>query len=104
MKYRYIKMFALLAMLMVGVSPGAVSAQEQTFASIEKERGFPVRGQTRATVREMFGEPGSSKQAVGRPPISSWKYSEFTVYFENDLVITAVAENDKLPLTLGDIQ
>lgn len=104
MKYTCIKMFALSAILMVGISPGVVFAQEQTFASIEKERGFPIRGQTRGSVREMFGEPGSSKPAIGKPPISSWNYSEFTVYFEYDLVITTVAADDQLPLILGDIQ
>lgn len=104
MKYTCIKMFALSAILMVGISPGVVFAQEQTFASIEKERGFPIRGQTRGSVRGMFGEPGSSKPAIGKPPISSWNYSEFTVYFEYDLVITTVAADDQLPLILGDIQ
>lgn len=84
------------------VAPAA--AQEQAFVSIERARGLPIRGQSRDSVRNKFGEPAARKGAVGNPPISSWVYAEFTVYFEYDRVITTVAEQDSLPMSLGNIQ
>ena len=92
---------ALFAML----SPNSAAAQWETaFVEVEQARGFPVRGESRDSVRRKFGEPSDSRAPVGRPPISSWVYPEFTVYFEFDLVITTVAEKDALPTRLADIQ
>ena len=50
----------------------------------------PMRGTTQAQVEAKWGQPVSRKAAVGDPPISSWEYSNFTVYFEYDRVIHAV--------------
>jgi hypothetical protein len=50
----------------------------------------PVKGETKAAVEQRLGTPASKKAAVGEPPISSWTYSEFTVYFEKDRVIHTV--------------
>lgn len=83
--------------------PG-VQAAERAFVEIERSRGLPVRGQSRDSVRNRYGNPVNSKSAVGDPPISSWSYADFTVYFEYDLVITSVASEDYLPTDLGDIQ
>lgn len=83
--------------------PG-VQAAERAFVEIERSRGLPVRGQSRASVRNRYGDPVNSKPAVGDPPISSWRYADFTVYFEYDLVITSVASEDHLPADLAGIQ
>lgn len=53
----------------------------------------PVTGTTKAQVTENFGEPISRKDARGTPPISSWEYSDFVVYFENDHVIHSVLKH-----------
>lgn len=50
----------------------------------------PSAGMTKAQVQQRFGEPAGSKDAVGIPPISSWSYNDFTVYFEYDRVIHSV--------------
>lgn len=50
----------------------------------------PSAGMTKAQVQQRFGEPASFKDAVGTPPISSWSYNNFTVYFEYDRVIHSV--------------
>jgi hypothetical protein len=50
----------------------------------------PMRGTTQAQVEAKYGSPVSKKAAVGDPPISSWEYQGFTVYFEYDRVIHAV--------------
>ncbi len=85
--------------------PVAAEAQWETaFVSVEKSRMYPVRGQSRGQVQQQYGEPEQEKFAVGEPPISSWQYPGFVVYFEHDLVITSVASEDTLPPELGDIQ
>jgi hypothetical protein len=50
----------------------------------------PSAGMTKAQVQQRFGEPAGFKDAVGMPPISSWSYNNFTVYFEYDRVIHSV--------------
>lgn len=52
---------------------------------------MPAKGTTKSHVQATFGEPLETTPAKGKPPISSWKYSEFVVYFENDHVIHSVA-------------
>jgi hypothetical protein len=51
----------------------------------------PARGATMATVEAKFGAPQSRHDAVGTPPITRWDYSGFSVFFEKDRVIDAVA-------------
>lgn len=51
---------------------------------------MPIKGTTKARVQAAFGEPLSTTPAKGKPAISSWKYTDFVVYFENDHVIHSV--------------
>jgi len=51
---------------------------------------LPVNGLDKATVEAKFGTPVEKQPAVGEPPISSWKYDTYSVYFEYDLVLFAV--------------
>lgn len=95
---------ALVVPMLFGLSNSALSVEDRSFVSIEKERGLPMRGQSSASIRERFGEPQSTKAPVGKPPISSWHYQGFKVYFERDLVITTVADDDQLPVSLGQNQ
>lgn len=50
----------------------------------------PTRGSSQASVAAQFGQPLDKKAAVGKPPISSWHYANFTVYFEGDHVLHSV--------------
>ena len=50
----------------------------------------PMRGTTQAQVEAKWGTPVAKNASVGDPPISSWEYANFTVYFEYDRVIHAV--------------
>lgn len=50
----------------------------------------PGRGMTQARVEQRFGAPMARRSAVGDPPISSWEYDGFVVYFEYDKVIHSV--------------
>ena len=50
----------------------------------------PTRGMSQDTVLAEFGEPLSRAAPVGQPPISKWRYPNFTVYFESSIVIHSV--------------
>jgi outer membrane protein assembly factor BamE (lipoprotein component of BamABCDE complex) len=50
----------------------------------------PTSGMKQAKVEEKFGAPNKRTDSVGKPPISSWEYPDYTVYFENDRVIHSV--------------
>lgn len=52
----------------------------------------PTTGLSKAQVKSQYGEPQRENPAKGKPPISSWDYGEFTVYFENDHVIHSVVK------------
>lgn len=51
----------------------------------------PTRGSSMQTVEGHYGAPAAKHAAVGSPPISRWDYPGFSVFFENSLVIHAVA-------------
>lgn len=53
----------------------------------------PTRGMTMDEVAKRFGEPHEKLPAVGKPPITRWKYPGFTVYFEYKYVIDSVASD-----------
>lgn len=56
---------------------------------------MPPRGATMDTVRSRLGEPRTSTEPVGDPPITRWAYDEFTVYFEHDRVIHSVKHRER---------
>lgn len=51
----------------------------------------PARGLTMRSVEEQFGAPSQRHPTVGDPPITRWDYAGFSVFFEHDRVIHAVA-------------
>lgn len=59
----------------------------------------PSRGITKAQVRARFGDPREEFPAVGEPPISSWDYENYRVYFEGDLVLHAVLKGSAQPVS-----
>lgn len=56
----------------------------------------PARGMKMGQIEERFGTPQERLAAVGtpgsvhQPPIARWVYPNYTVYFENQHVITSV--------------
>lgn len=50
----------------------------------------PRTGLNMSEVQARFGEPLSQAGPVGDPPIFTWVYGQFTVYFEGDRVIHSV--------------
>jgi hypothetical protein len=51
---------------------------------------LPVNGQTMTEVEANFGAALSKSVPVGDPPITSWTYEHWTVYFEYDRVLFTV--------------
>ena len=51
---------------------------------------MPTKGMSKERVKSLFGEPQEDVPAKGQPPISRWKYREFTVYFDSNTVIHCV--------------
>ena len=50
----------------------------------------PQSGMSKAEVEQSYGTPENTSNAVGEPPISSWEYPNYTVYFEHERVIHTV--------------
>ena len=50
----------------------------------------PKNGMKMQRVKEVFDAPKQTSKPVGNPPIIRWTYDEFTVYFENNIVINTV--------------
>ena len=58
----------------------------------------PRSGMSMTQVESSYGSPSQRHAAVGgstaeHPPITRWDYPSFSVYFENDRVIHAVARH-----------
>ncbi|MET0292416.1 MAG: hypothetical protein ABW136_08630 [Steroidobacteraceae bacterium] len=51
----------------------------------------PRRGSSMQAVEARFGAPASRHEAIGKPPITRWDYPGFSVYFEYQHVVHAVA-------------
>ncbi len=61
-------------------------------AQVVEHANSPQRGISQTDVLKRFGKPHSKEAAVGKPPISSWSYSRYDVYFEGNLVLHTVAK------------
>ncbi|MEZ0123756.1 MAG: hypothetical protein AB9Q22_11695 [Candidatus Reddybacter sp.] len=64
-----------------------------TQAASKQDMVMPRNGQTRDSVQEQFGAPEAMNDAVGEPPISSWQYRDYMVYFEYERVLHSVLKH-----------
>lgn len=92
---RIARVVPLLALLAVA---GAVSAETLLIQRVQEENkaSLPARGMTMAQVEAGFGAPTDRLDPRGGqkrqwPTINRWTYPGFTVYFEKNKVIDAVA-------------
>ncbi|MGH8502116.1 MAG: hypothetical protein ACREVE_06505 [Gammaproteobacteria bacterium] len=58
-------------------------------------RDGPRRGMAKDQVQQRYGKPANRAPAVGEPPISRWDYPDYSVYFEGEHVLHAVARPAK---------
>lgn len=68
-----------------------VGSQGASKAAMER----PRNGINKDAVAAKFGEPTAKKSAVGDPPISSWEYDQYIVFFEYDRVLHSVLKPDQ---------
>lgn len=59
----------------------------------------PENGMSMSEVESRFGSPESRAAPVGDPPITSWVYERWSVYFEYDAVLFTVLHKGEV---LGD--
>lgn len=57
----------------------------------------PQNGITNEQVKAQFGEPLDVVAPVGEPPISSWEYADYFVFFEYDTVLHTVLKHVPVP-------
>ena len=88
-KLRTITLIALVFGMMAGAHADTLQ-MDGIVTDAESPR--PTRGMTQSNVESSFGSPVSKKAAVGDPPISSWEYQGFVVFFEYDRGIHAVVK------------
>ncbi len=63
-----------------------VSVGQQGDQSLQR----PINGMNIETVEMKYGAPEIIKGPIGDPPITTWEYKNFSVYFEYELVIHTV--------------
>ena len=89
------KMRALLSLVLVGAAASAAYAETVVVDDQVMLRNSsvptPARGMAMSAVEQRFGAPVAKHSAVGTPPITRWDYQGFSVFFEYDKVIHAVA-------------
>ena len=86
-------LLAALAISLLSFPIGPISADTLDVPEAKQETfsiTLPGRGMTMEQVEERFGEPTQKNDAVGTPPIITWVYEKFTVYYEDHYVIHAV--------------
>jgi len=88
---RRISSYLVLA-LGLGLSATAARSDTLVVESVQASSNIskPEHGMTMDSVVGSFGEPTQRSGPVGDPPISTWSYPGFVVYFERDRVIHAV--------------
>ena len=87
------KTMVVLALTLVGVAGHTTNLLlDGIDADAQTASDRPKSGTTMANVEKTFGMPAQVHAAVGQPPITRWDYPTFSVYFEHDRVIHAVAK------------
>ena len=81
---------AILATGLAIMAPGGAAQTLTLDTGIGPASGGPPRGSSMAEVEQRFGAPPERSGPVGEPPITTWRYPQFTVYFEHDRVIDSV--------------
>ncbi len=84
--------YATIAFIATMLATPAV-AEDLLVDRVRASEGIEItRGKTMEQVKQRHGQPQQVRGPVGEPPITRWVYPQFTVYFEQDRVIHAVAQ------------
>ena len=85
-----LRKLTLLALVFGFAGAAGADTLDMDGTNAAKSSVGPASGSTQASVEATYGSPIAKNAAVGEPPISSWEYNGFVVYFEYDRVIHAV--------------
>ncbi len=78
-------------LLLSGMSHAGIVKLADGSLRAQVVEGAPKPGRTKDDVLALLGEPVKRIGEVGDPPISSWRYGQFQVYFEHNLVLHTVS-------------
>ena len=92
MSYRVALLAGALAACAGGACQAGIEATDSGIQVRAPAVPVPTRGMTMAEVAARFGEPTAKSAAVGKPPITRWEYPGYTVFFEYNHVVHAVAQ------------
>lgn len=96
----------LIVLTIVGALSASLSAETLLVERAQRDKGaVPNRGQTMSQVEAQYGAPTERQGPVPvnptprNPPITTWVYPAFKVYFEHNHVInTVMRKSTKLEL------
>jgi len=80
---RNLSLYILVASLLIAAMPGLAIADDVALK-------MPGRAWTKTKVEQVFGPPRNKRSPIGEPPITTWEYTGFNVYFEYNRVIHSV--------------
>lgn len=82
--------------MLIALVAGAARADTLLIDGVESDAQSastrPKSGMSMTAVESTYGAPAQKGATIGQPPITRWDYPTFSVYFENDRVIHAVAK------------
>ena len=81
-----------IMLLVAAVNTSTAVADVLLIENVERAKTMqlPGNGLSQQQVTQRWGEPIQQYTAVGEPPITRWRYADYSVYFEYDRVISAV--------------
>ncbi len=70
----------------------SISIAEPSYSTPNSVEGVlrPVLGMSMSNVEQQYGQAENKSGPVGEPPISTWTYPNFSVFFESNIVIHSV--------------
>lgn len=80
---RYLSLYILAIALLFSAVPRLAIADDANLT-------MPGRAWTKTKVEQVFGAPRYKHSPIGQPPITTWEYAGFNVYFEYNRVIHSV--------------
>jgi hypothetical protein len=82
----------MLLSLALPAQADVLSIADPTYTTPNSSTGVlrPTRGMSMAQVEAKFGAAAEKRAAIGEPPITRWRYADFDVFFEHNLVIHSV--------------
>ncbi len=82
----------LLFAMALPAQADVLSIAEPTYRTPNSAEGVlrPSHGMTKSQVEARFGTAAEKRAAIGEPPITRWRYPQFDVFFEHNLVIHSV--------------